>query len=149
MAQFSLLILMSFNQSFYSPADNASSSNATSVKSNDLSHSWLSVLMRMLSHPVVQRSQQLTDRMLRLLAQISRNVVTTPYGNVKSSDKPSSEAASTTDSATGSSTPNSQQGQDSPQTAEGQQTSTPRYLLVEYISLIQIYQLRFIILFIP
>ena len=45
------------------------------VKSTDqLAMSWLALLMQMLSHPVVKRSQQLTDRMLRLLSQIGRNI---------------------------------------------------------------------------
>lgn len=59
---------------YYLLADDPSSSTKSKDEIFDLSRTWLGMLMRMLSHPVVKRSQQLTDRMLRLLAQISRNI---------------------------------------------------------------------------
>ena len=60
--------------------------------------------MRMLCHPVVKRSQQLTDRMLRLLAQISRNIPSssTVQGGGKkanASDSTTTSQASAPDSA--------------------------------------------------
>ncbi len=67
---------------------------------DQLTTSWLSLLMRMLSHPVVKRSQQLTDRMLRLLAQISRSIdappLATSYDSTSGGDgrQQSSQAAS-------------------------------------------------------
>ena len=70
-------------------------------------------MMRMLCHPVVKRSQQLTDRMLRLLAQISRNIPTSntvQTGNKKTSESApaASDQAAPADSAATSSAPASQ-----------------------------------------
>merc|ERR1712096_214192 len=39
-----------------------------------LQTSWLSFLLKQLSHPVVKKNQQLTDRMLKLLSNISKNI---------------------------------------------------------------------------
>ncbi|XP_076800643.1 E3 ubiquitin-protein ligase HUWE1-like isoform X1 [Clavelina lepadiformis] len=78
----------------------------------DLCTTWLGVLMRMLCHPVVKRSQQLTDRMLRLLAQISRNISSASGPLSKSGQKTndgrrptSSTRTNTTDSNTPSDAP--------------------------------------------
>lgn len=57
----------------------------------DLNKTWLGMLMRMLCHPVVKRSQQLTDRMLRLLAQIARNLSSS--STLQGSDQKKSENA--------------------------------------------------------
>ena len=41
------------------------------LASRDIEMTCMGELMRMLNHPVIKRSQQLIDRLLRLLAQIS------------------------------------------------------------------------------
>lgn len=41
------------------------------LASSDIELTCMGELMRMLTHPVIKRSQPLTDRLLRLLAQIS------------------------------------------------------------------------------
>ena len=62
---------------------------------DQLTCSWLSLLMRMLSHPVVKRSQQLTDRMLRLLSQIARNILPPTAAPVKPQTANAGDEAST------------------------------------------------------
>nr|XP_026689880.1 E3 ubiquitin-protein ligase HUWE1-like [Ciona intestinalis] len=79
--------------------------DSASEKSNiDLSITWLGVLMRMLSQPVVKRSQQLTDKMLRLLAQISRYITSEQSQKAKKDTPASGTAPNASVSNTGATT---------------------------------------------
>nr|CAB3254981.1 E3 ubiquitin-protein ligase HUWE1-like [Phallusia mammillata] len=71
----------------HSTEEDTTSTSKSKEELFDLSRTWLGMLMRMLSHPVVKRSQQLTDRMLRLLAQISRNITQLSSSSANKTDE--------------------------------------------------------------
>nr|XP_039271692.1 E3 ubiquitin-protein ligase HUWE1-like isoform X2 [Styela clava] len=52
------------------------------LTSSDIELTCMGELLRMLAHPVLKRSQQLTDRLLRLLAQISLHLPTQSKSNI-------------------------------------------------------------------
>lgn len=57
-------------------ADAAEEKRIQELASRDIESTCMGELMRMLTHPTIKRSQQLTDRLLRLLAQISLHLPT-------------------------------------------------------------------------
>uniref|UniRef100_F6XN27 HECT-type E3 ubiquitin transferase n=1 Tax=Ciona intestinalis TaxID=7719 RepID=F6XN27_CIOIN len=99
--------------------------DSASEKSNiDLSITWLGVLMRMLSQPVVKRSQQLTDKMLRLLAQISRYITSEQSQKAKKDTPASGTAPNASVSNTGATTSAEVQVTSADQNSETSGTST-------------------------